>query len=153
MADDNLSTFEGWAGAQLAKLAPAAQRKLAIEVGRELRASQKQRIAAQKAPDGAAYEARKPREKLRKKAGRIKNRSMFLKLRTVRYLKVEQESTGVAIGFVGRAARLARVHQFGETSQVAPGGKAYKYPVRQLLGFTQRERDMIRDKLLEHLTK
>jgi phage virion morphogenesis protein len=89
---------------------------------------------------------------LREKEGRIKRRAMFAKLRTARYFKVETSSEGLAIGFSGRAARLARVHQEGASSDVAPG-RSYKYPVRQLLGFTPAEREMIRDKLLEHITR
>lgn len=149
---DDLAALEDWAGALLARLSPAAQRQAAADIGRELRRSQKDRIAKQVNPDGTVYQARKPRN-LRGKAGRIKRRAMFAKLRTARYLKIQTDSDGVAVGFTGRAARLARIHQDGETAEVAPGGTAYRYPVRQLLGFTAAEREMIRDKLLEHIGK
>jgi phage virion morphogenesis protein len=156
---DDLNALEEWAGALLAQLDPAARRKVAVDVGRELRRSQQQRIKGQLNPDGSAYEPRKPRlflrnARLREKEGRIKRRAqMFAKLRTARYLKVEVDGAGLAIGFAGRAARLARVHQDGETSEVTRGGRSYKYPVRQLLGFTDSDREMIRDKLLEHLAR
>ena len=156
---DDLTALEEWAGALLAQLDPAARRKVAVDVGRELRRSQQQRIKAQLNPDGSAYAPRKPRlflrnARLREKEGRIKRRAqMFAKLRTARYLKVEVDGAGLAIGFAGRAARLARVHQEGETSEVTRGGRSYKYPVRQLLGFTDADREMIRDKLLEHLAR
>ena len=147
---DELSAIEDWAGALLAKMAPAARRQAAVDIGRELRRSHKERIAAQRNPDGAPFEARKPR--FREKEGRIKRRAMFAKLRTARFLKVQADSNGLAIGFSGRAARLARIHQDGETGEVVPG-KSYRYPVRQLLGFTDADREMIRDKLLEHITR
>lgn len=155
---DDLSALEEWAGALLAQLDPAARRQVAVDVARELRRSQQKRIAEQRNPDGTAYEARKPRlflrnARLREKQGRIKRRAMFAKLRTARYLKIETDSNGLAVGFAGRAARLARVHQEGQNSEVAPGGKSYKYPVRQLLGFTDADREMIRDKLLAHLAR
>jgi phage virion morphogenesis protein len=156
---DDLTALEEWAGQLLAQLEPAARRKVAVDVGRELRRSQQQRIKAQQNPDGTAYEARKPRlflrnARLREKEGRIKRRAaMFAKLRTARFLKVEVDGAGLAIGFAGRAARLARVHQDGESSEVTRGGRSYKYPVRQLLGFTEADREMIRDKLLEHLAR
>lgn len=156
---DDLTALEEWAGTLLAQLEPAARRKVAVDVGRELRRSQQQRIKAQANPDGSPYAPRKPRlflrnAKLREKEGRIKRRAqMFAKLRTARYLKVEVDGAGLAIGFAGRAARLARVHQDGETSEVTRGGRSYKYPVRQLLGFTEADREMIRDKLLEHLAR
>lgn len=155
---DDLSAIEDWAGALLAKLEPAARRQAALDIGRELRRSQQARIASQRNPDGSAFDPRKPRvdlkaKKLREKAGRIKRRAMFAKLRTARFFKVETDSAGLSIGFAGRIARLARIHQEGQQSEVAPGGPVYQYPVRQLLGFSQAERDMIRDKLLEHLAK
>lgn len=155
---DDLDAIEDWAGALLAKLAPPARRQAAQDIARELRRSQQARIAAQRNPDGSAFEPRKARavmqsKKLREKAGRIKRRAMFAKMRTARFLKIEADSAGLAIGFAGRVARLARIHQEGQQAEVAPGGPVYRYPVRQLLGFSQAERDLIRDKLLEHLTK
>lgn len=155
---DDLSALEGWAGALLNQLSPAERRKVAIDVGRELRRSQQKRITQQKNPDGSAYVPRKPRltmtsSGLREKAGRIKRRAMFAKLRTVKHFKVEADSEGITIGFAGRAARLASVHQYGESSVVARGGRSYQYPVRQLLGFTIAEQEMIREKLLEQLSR
>lgn len=152
---DELTAMEEWASALLARLQPAEQRKVAMDVGRELRRTQKARIAAQRNPDGSAYAARKPRTvmriaALRDKPGRIKRRAMFAKLRTARFLKVQIDGQGLAIGFAGRAARMARVHQDGLASDVA-AGRSYTYPVRQLLGFTDAERDMIREKLMAHL--
>lgn len=155
---DDLTTLEEQLGALVSQLEPAARRKVAVDVGRELRRSQQKRIKEQTNPDGTAYAPRKPRQfmrnaRLREKAGRIKRRAaMFAKLRTARFLKVQTDSSGVAVGFVGRAARLANVHQGGESSEVA-NGRSYKYPVRQLLGFTEADREMVRDKLLEHLAR
>lgn len=155
---DDLSAIEDWAGTLLSQLSPAERRKVAVDVGRELRRSQQKRIAQQRNPDGEPYEPRKRRlflrdARLRQKEGRIKRRAMFAKLRTASYLKIEADSDGIAIGFAGRAARVARVHQEGQTSVVTRGGKSYKYPVRQLLGFTAADREMIRDKLLEQLAR
>ena len=78
---------------------------------------------------------------------------MFSKLRQARYLRAESDSTGLAVGFVGRVARVARIHQYGESDRVAPGGPEYKYDARVLLGFTPDDLDMIRDMLLAHITK
>lgn len=148
-----LTDLDEWAGALLGQMKPAARRKAAVDIGRELRRSQKARIAAQKDPEGGEFEPRKPRAaNLREKEGRIKQRTMFAKLRTARYFKVIANSDEVLVGFAGRAAQLARVHQDGEESEVAQG-QSYKYPVRQLLGFTPAEREMIRAKLMDHLTR
>jgi phage virion morphogenesis protein len=153
---DELQALEEWAGALLAQMQPAARREAMKDIARELRRSQQKRIAEQRNPDGTPYEPRKARamqKNLRGKAGRIKRRAMFAKMRTARFLKVETDAEGLAIGFAGRVARLARIHQDGETAPVEPGGPDYKYPVRQLLGFTQQDRELIRDKLLAHLVK
>lgn len=153
----DLEALDKWAGLLLAQLSPKGRRAAMMDIARELRRSQQKRIASQKNPDGSAYEARKPRltpnGKHRDKRGRIKRAAMFAKLRTARYLKVESDATGLAIGFDGRVSRVARVHQFGETDRVAPHGVEYKYPVRVLLGLTPDERELIRDTLLKHITK
>lgn len=153
---DDLQALEDWAGALLGQLQPAARRAAAMDVARELRRSQQKRIAEQRNPDGSQYEPRKPRaaaKNLRAKSGRIKRRAMFVKMRTARFLKIESSADGLAIGFSGRVARLARIHQEGQTAKVTADGQMYKYPARVLLGLTQDERDMIRDKLLAHIAK
>jgi phage virion morphogenesis protein len=152
---DDLSLVEDWAAHLLSQLQPRQRRELSKEIGRELRRSQQSRIAAQQNPDGTPYEARKPRKQknFRGKKGRIRKAAMFAKIRAAKWLKLEADGDGVALGFAGRVARLARIHQEGETDQVAPGGPTYRYPVRELLGFTQEERDMIQDKILAHVTR
>lgn len=153
MADD-LTQLEGWATPLLAKLAPMQRRELARTIALDLRRSQQRRMAAQMAPDGTPYRARKHQvESLRDKRGviRRKNGAMFVKLRTARWLKTHITQDGVDVGFFGRVARLARVHQEGGMDRVAPGGPMANYPARPLLGFTDTERRMIQDRVLEYL--
>lgn len=151
---EELNAVETWTGALLAQLTPAARRAAMHDIALELRRSQQRRIAAQQNPDGSAYEPRKAKpvaKKAREKRGRIKRRAMFAKLRTTRWLKVEAEADGFAIGFAGRVARIARVHQFGERALVAPSGGQYRYPERQLLGFWAADRAAISNRLLLRL--
>lgn len=148
---DHLDQLEDWAGALLSKLAPPARRQLARAVAIDLRRAQAQRIAAQKNPDGSAYAPRKPKQ-LRGKKGRIKRAAMFIKLRQAKYLKATGDAQQATVRFLGRAGRIARIHQFGETAAVAPGGPRVRYPRRELLGFTQADRERIRDRLIDHLT-
>lgn len=153
---DNLSTFADWAGALLARLSPAGRRAAMRDIARELRRSQQVRIAAQKNPDGTRYEPRKVRhsdKKLRSKRGRIKRTAMFMKLRTARWMKIDASERQLAVGFSGRVALVARVHQFGEKVPVVPGGSEYSYPLRVLLGLTCLEREAIRQRLLRRLTE
>jgi len=153
---DELQALEQWADALLAKLSPSARRTALLDIARALRRSQQTRIAAQQSPDGSAYTARKTRptkggKKLRDKQGRIKRNAMFMKLRTARFLKIEADGASLAVGFTGRIARIARIHQEGERAPVAPGGPEYTYPARVLLGFTEADREMIRNRLLSQL--
>jgi phage virion morphogenesis protein len=125
-----------------------------LDIARELRRSQQARIAAQKNPDGTGYEPRKVRtgtKRLRGKSGRLKRAAMFAKLRKSRWLAIDQNGNELAVGFAGRVASVARIHQFGEKSAVASGGPEYRYPARTLLGLTTAEREMIRDRLLRHI--
>ena len=148
---DNLRALEDWAGALLAKLEPGARRQLNQQIGRDLRRSQQQRIAAQLNPDGSAFAPRKPSQ-LRAKKGRIK-RKMFAKLRQAKHLKLQSSADAIAIGFMGRVARIARVHQYGLRDRPERGQADVQYDRRELLGFTDADLDLIRDSLLEHLTR
>lgn len=152
MADDSdlLQAFEAWAGALLSKLEPGAQRRLATKIGTTLRRNQIERIKRQQNPHGSSFAARRPRM-ARSRQGAIRRGAMFGKMSNARFLKVQNTPDGVAIGFFGRVARIARVHQEGLADDVVAGGPSYQYPVRHLLGFTSEDRGLIKDLLLEHL--
>jgi len=152
---NDLIAFEEWAGAMLSKLGPGQRRVLGRQVAIELRRSQAQRIAQQRAPDGTAYVPRKNRKEFRGKGGRIKRQkaAMFNKLRTTAYLQTRVDENQISVGFFGRVARLAHVHQEGLPDRVAPTGPKYTYPARPLLGFSPHDRDLVRDALLRHLIK
>lgn len=79
--------------------------------------------------------------------GRIK--AMFRRMKTK--IKVLPDPGSATVGIVGRAARIAHVHQYGLRDAVKPGGKVVQYPERILLGFTDDDVERIRDLLLEHL--
>ncbi|ENR0202094.1 phage virion morphogenesis protein [Enterobacter kobei] len=121
----------------IAALSPAARRKLAVEIAKELRKSQQQRIKQQKAPDGSPYQARK-RQPLRTKGGRIK-RAMFQKLRTSRYMKATGRQNSAVVEFTGKVQRIARVHQYGLKDRPNANAKDVQYDERQLLGFSQKD--------------
>lgn len=145
---DNLHALEDWAGALLAKLEPGARRQLNQQLGRELRRNQQKRLATQRNPDGTPFAPRK----LRAKAGRIK-RQMFSKLRQAKHLRLQSSADAIAIGFMGRVARIARVHQYGLRDRPERGQADVQYDRRELLGFTHADLELIRDRLLEHLTR
>lgn len=145
----DLRAIEEWAGALLAKISPTERRQLNQSIARDLRLSQRRRIAAQINPDGVPFEPRKSKN-LRGKRGRIKNQ-MFAKLRTPKFLKLQSDANSIAIGFLDRTARIARVHQFGLNDRPSRNAKEVRYAQRELLGFSAGDIDLIRDRLLAHL--
>jgi phage virion morphogenesis protein len=151
MAQHPFTQLEEWAAALLARLSPAEQRAVNLKVAAALRRSQAARIAAQRNPDGTPYQPRRARKNLRGKKGRIKKRAMFARLRTNAHLKARATPGDITVGFFGRVARIARVHQRGLKDRPAPGMPDVQYPVRELLGFTDDDIELIRDQLAQHL--
>ena len=148
---NNLEALETWAAVLLARLEPAARNKLTRSIGQELRRCQQKRIVAQQNPDGTKYAPRKQRN-LRGKQGRVRRKlAMFKKLRTASYLKVRSDSNGISIGFTGRIARIARIHQYGLKDRAEHGAPDVIYKHRELLGFTDVEQNMVREALLSHI--
>lgn len=147
---DDLEALEAWAAPILQALQPAQRRQLAVRLARLLRRSQSQRIASQRNPDGSKYEARKPRN-LCGKAGSIRRQAtMFRKLRTANYLKASGDANGLAVGFTGRIANIARVHQFGLRDRAEPRAPEVQYAQRKLLSLTLEDLSIIRDTVLSH---
>ncbi|MDP1978287.1 phage virion morphogenesis protein [Undibacterium sp.] len=149
---DDLTALETWASTLLAKLAPAARRKLTNQVAQDLRRQQQTRIQAQQNPDGTPYAPRKQRKNIRDKQGRIKKQkaSMFNKLRTNTHLKAKADGNGLEVGFYGRVARIARVHQYGLRDRVVAGGGDVQYEQRRVLGLNF-EQDIYSFKILNNI--
>lgn len=143
---DDLTALETWAAPLLARLQEGERRKLARKIGTALRRSQSQRIAKQQASEGTPYAPRK--EQLRDKAGRVKRKKMFAKLRQAKYFKVSASPNEVSVGFMGRVSRIARVHQEGMTEQVRPGGPRVTYAKRRLLGISEHDKEEIMNLIL-----
>lgn len=150
-----LQSLETWADALLVKLQPAQRRELNRKIAFALRRNQAQRIARQQAPDGQAYVPRKKRPALRSKRGRIqrKKAEMFTRIRLTKHVKTQHDANQISVGFFGRVARIARVHQEGMIDQVSTKSKVqHRYARRPLLGFSNADRTLIREMLLQHLT-
>lgn len=143
--------FDGKLAGLIAGISLAGRRKLAVEIAKELRRSQQQRIKQQKAPDGTPYQARK-RQPLRAKKGRIK-RAMFQKLRTSRYMKASGCNDTAVVEFTGKMQRIAQIHQFGLKDRPNPHAQDVQYPARQLLGFSHNEEVIVEKIILEYLDR
>ncbi|MGO1068408.1 phage virion morphogenesis protein [Lysobacter sp. CA199] len=145
----DLDALEGWAAPLIAALSPTARRTLLRAVAVDLRRAQQERIARQQNPDGSAYVPRRPQRAER--VGRVRRGAMFRRIRQARHLKAKITPDGVQVGYQGRVARIARVHQTGGLDPARPGGPLLRYARRQLLGFSEADRDRLRDRLLAHL--
>ncbi len=130
------------------RLSVGERAKLSRKIGRDLRKSQMSRITGQKNPDGSGYTPR--RKRLRDQKGKIK-RKMFTKIKNTTNLKVLSNADAIAIGFVGRIARIARIHQDGLKDRAERGAPSVVYPKRELLGFTDQEIKVIEGSLLKHI--
>ncbi|MCM7236311.1 phage virion morphogenesis protein [Enterobacter bugandensis] len=145
---NELKPFDDRLNGLVAALSPAARRKLAGKIAKELRKSQQQRIKQQKAPDGSPYQARK-RQPLRAKTGRIK-RAMFQKLRTSRYMKATGRENSAVVEFTGKVQRIARIHHNGLLDKPDRNSHEIQYPVRRLLGFSKENVQFIEKITIEH---
>ena len=132
----------------LERLSMGERARLAKQIGRDLRKSQGKRISEQKNPDGSSYTPR--RKRLREQKGKIK-RKMFTKIKNTSNLKVLSNADSIAIGFVGRVARIARVHQEGLKDRAEKGAPDVVYPKRELPGFTEQDIKLVEDSFLKHI--
>lgn len=156
ISSDNEVAFERWAGEVLGRIGPAGQAQLKRDLAAAIRLDQIERIKGQLNPDGTPYEprkARKPVGRIRSRKGKIKQGIMFKKLAASRFMKYQNTPEGLAVGFFGRVARLARIHQEGLQDEVTPGGPSHRYAQRVLLGLTPSTRKVITSVLLNHISK
>ncbi|HGM5168637.1 TPA: phage virion morphogenesis protein [Serratia marcescens] len=145
-----LNPFDTRLAGLIAKLSPQSRKSLAVAVSKRLRAGQQQHIKRQQAPDGTPYAPRKTRLRNKK---RLRDRAMFSKLRTARYLKAQGNSDAAVVEFVGRVQRMVNVHHFGLRDRPTPHSEAVKYEARPLLGFGPADVKLIENIVFEHLSK
>lgn len=137
----------------LGAMAPASRRELARQIATQLRASQAQRIKANRAPDGQAYEPRKPQPaRLQQRRGQLRQQ-MFQKLTRLQWLKRRATADSAIVEFVSQANRIARVSQYGLRDRVNKQGGIAQYPKREILGLTNTETDDIESLIYDLLTK
>lgn len=146
---NDFAPIERLASDLLRSVAPPARRKILAAIAREVRKSQSDRIAAQRNPDGSAFEPRRSKTTSAKRKGKLRRKRMFARLRLARYLRGGATSNEAWIGFGGPAARIARIHQDGGMDSPAPGMREVRYARRVLLGLTgpelQRSIDIVFD--------
>ena len=138
--------------ALLQNISKPRRRLLYQQIGRELARSQRRRIKVQQNPDGSAYSPRKPRKQFGKEKGRIKRQAMFRKLVSPARMKLRYEQDSLSLGFNGGDAAIASVHQYGLKSKVYKNASwKVLYDQRELLGFTEEDREMIENFVIKAL--
>ncbi|BEL84381.1 virion morphogenesis protein [Serratia marcescens] len=145
-----LNPFDTRLAGLIAKLSPQSRKSLAVAVSKRLRAGQQQHIKRQQALDGTPYAPRKTRLRSKK---RLRERAMFSKLRTSRYLKAKGTGEAAVVEFVGRVQRMVNVHHYGLRDRPTPHSEAVKYEARPLLGFGADDVKIIETAVIEHLAE
>ncbi|OKP25319.1 phage virion morphogenesis protein [Serratia liquefaciens] len=147
---NELSPFDTRLAGLITALSPQSRKSLAVAVSKRLRASQQQNIKRQQAPDGTPYA---PRKTPLRNTKRLRDRAMFSKLRTARYMKAKGSGDEAVVEFVGRVKRMANVHHYGLRDRPSPHSADVKYEARPLLGFSTADVKMIETAVIEHLTR
>ncbi|CAI1019554.1 phage virion morphogenesis protein [Serratia quinivorans] len=130
---NEFSPFDARLAGLITALSPQSRKSLAVAVSKRLRASQQQNIKRQQAPDGTPYT---PRKTPLRNTKRLRDRAMFSKLRTARYMKAKGSGDDAVVEFVGRVQRMANVHHYGLRDRPTPHSADVKYEARPLLGFS-----------------
>jgi phage virion morphogenesis protein len=148
---DDLTRVDDLAAALLQRIAPAGRRKILRKIARDGRKEQSDRIARQIQPDGQGFAPRKASSASARK-GQLRSRMMFRKLRMARFLKAGSTDTEAWIGYAGRAAAIARVHQEGLEDSPTRGARKVRYVRRVLLGLSDRQEQQALDTILAELS-
>jgi len=143
-----LHEVDAWLAALLSQLEPAARKKMLREVARDVRRIQQANITAQRSPDGTAWEPR--RVTARTKPGRIR-RKMFLKLKTIKYLKIRTNDNQAEVSFATSAQKIANVHHYGLREPLKGRKIVVKYPERRLIGFNINSEDVLHQMIIKSL--
>ena len=145
MTHNRLSDLEPWAKSILNSLEPKARKPLLRQMAIALRRENQKRITAQTDPEGQKWP---PRRKSGGKAAQKKK--MMLGLRKARSMRIKASTEGFSVGFTGSNAKIARIHHYGLRQYIA--GRNVQYPKRELLGITTKDREIMQNILITHIT-
>jgi phage virion morphogenesis protein len=152
---DALEDLANWAAPLLQRLEPGSRKTAMQAVAKYLRASQSARIASQRNPDGSPYEPRRPRQQMAQRTGAIR-RGMFAGLRQARNLQQRATPDSAMVAMRPNVSRVAVVHHFGLRDKVdrrMAASPTVRYARRELLGYTEADRQAIEDMLLKFIAQ
>lgn len=81
----------------------------------------------------------------------IRQRAMFRKIRRSGVMNQGADADKAWVGFAGRVAAVARIHQLGLFDKPSHQSEQVRYAVRELLGFTAADRSAILDAVVDHV--
>lgn len=143
---DAIVGLNHWLDQIALRLEPGQRRELMRRLAQGLRVRHRDRIKQQRDADGYRFIPRK-----RNQIGRIKRQGALFQ-NIGKQLKTEYSSDHAAVGFGGRTASVARVHQQGENIKPNRYAKPTQYPIRALVGFSQEDKKRIQQEILSFLT-
>ena len=116
------------------QLEPAQQRELLRRIVQQLRVNMRDRIKQQREPSGKQFTPRK-----RSQIGRIRRQAGMFQ-RIGRDIKTEYSADHASVGFAGRTASIAKVHQQGLVVKPGPNISPVRYAVRELVGWSEEDK-------------
>lgn len=126
---DAIAGLNHWLDDFSEKLAPSQKKELMRILAQGMRLRFKSRITAQRDPDGKNFIPRK-----RDQIGNIKRQGAMFKSIN-KQLKTTYTAVQAEIGFSGRTAYVASVHQHGKIIRPTSKAKPTRYAIRELVGF------------------
>ncbi len=139
MAND-LQPLETWLNNIAQSLSDNEKRQLSRRIASKLKQQMARRIRSQKDPSGAKFTPRK-----RDQRGRIRRGALFQRL--PRLIKTAYNSSKAEVGFKGRTAKIMETHQYGLTAKPSRMQDPVRYPVRETLGFSDDDIDVIKKEI------
>lgn len=138
---DTINGLNHWLDQVTLLLEPTQRRELMRRLAQGLRVRFRDRIKQQRDPNGHKFIPRK-----RDQIGKIKRQgTMFKSLG--KQLKTDYSENHAAVGFGGRTGFVASVHQEGKSIQPSRYAKPTKYPIRELVGFSEDDMKWVKEQI------
>ena len=144
---DTYAGLEHWLDQIALRLEPTQRRELMRRLAQGFRVRQRDRIKQQRDPNGHLFIPRK-----RNQIGNKKRQGALFQ-NIGKDIKTEYSANHAAVGFGGRTAHIAEVHQEGKTIKPSRYAKATQYPIRELLGFSKDDEKWIEQEINYFLFK
>lgn len=144
---DAIIGLNTWLDTLAIQLQPSQRRELMRRLAQGMRVRMRDRIKQQRDPDGNRFIPRK-----RDQIGKLKRQGAMFK-RIGRDIKTEYSPDHAAVGFGGRTATVARVHQLGLVIKPSRLSKPTRYARRELVGFGEDDVKWIEQQIQGFLTQ